>query len=362
MLYHILYPLSKYWAVFNIVKYITFRSGCAFVTAFLLSFLLWRQARKMNIFKKFNLGEKIDMYGHPHLEDLHKNKKGTPTMGGIMIILAVFISALFWMRWDVGFMWYCLSIMLMLGLLGFRDDYLKLKRGKGLSRKEKLIFQIGTGVVLGLIICLNKDISTRLDLPFFKDLAVDLSYFYILWASLVIIATSNAVNFTDGLDGLAIGGIITTSLVLAVLCYLTGHIKFSQYLFIPYIKDTGELTILCSAIFGAALGFLWYNCYPAQIFMGDTGALSLGALLGAVSLFAKKEFLLIIAGGIFVVEALSVMLQIISVRFRGKKLFKAAPLHHHFQIEGYPESKIIIRFWIVSIMLAALALLTLKLR
>lgn len=360
MLYHIFYPLSKYLGLFNVVKYITFRSGSSFVTSFLLIFLLWKWTKKK--FRKLKVEEKVDMYGHIHLETLHSEKKGTPTMGGIIIIGAVCISSLLWAKWNVSFIWYSLLIMVLLGLLGMRDDFLKLKRGRGLSRKEKLVSQIIIGILVGLIICIDKNISTKIDLPFLKKVTVDLGYFYIFWASLVIVAASNAVNFTDGLDGLAIGGIITNSLVFAILSYITGHSKFAEYLFIPYIKDAGELTILCSSLLGAGLGFLWFNSYPAEVFMGDTGALSLGGIVGTIALFIKKEFLLVIAGGIFVIEALSVVLQIVSVRLRGKKIFEAAPLHHHFQLRGLSESKIIIRFWIASIIFAVFSLLTLKLR
>ncbi len=360
MFYHLLYPLAGQFSVLNVVKYITFRSGFSFITSFLFTFLFWNYAKKW--FVKLQFTEKVDMYGHQHLESLHKGKQGTPTMGGLIVIAAVFMSSLLWSRLTIGFTWYALLIMVLLGALGFIDDFLKVKKGKGLTRSEKLLCQIGIGMLVGLVICLNKNVSTRIDFPFFKDLRLDLGYFYIFWASLVIVATSNAVNFTDGLDGLAIGGVITTTLVFAALAYLTGHIKFSQYLFIPYIRDVGELTVICTALLGAGLGFLWFNSYPADIFMGDTGALALGGVIGAIALLIKKEFLLFIAGGIFVLEALSVVLQMGSYRLRGKGLFKAAPLHHHFQILGWAESKIIVRFWIISIMFAVFSLLTLKLR
>lgn len=362
MFYHIFYPLGERFIAFNVLKYITFRSGCAFLTSFLAMFFFWRFINRLNVFQKFNLGERVDMYGHSRLETLHKDKSGTPTMGGVMIVGSIALSMLLWMRWDVRFIWYCLFIMFTLGGLGLRDDWLKFTSGRGLSRRDKFLYQMIIGVLVGVIVCLNKNMTTEISFPFFKRLMVDLGYFYVLWTSLVIVSTSNAVNFTDGLDGLAIGGVITTSIVFAILCYLSGHILFSGYLFIPYVPDSGELTIVCSAILGAGLGFLWYNCYPAQIFMGDTGALSLGGLIGAIALFIKKEFLLILCGGIFVAEALSVCLQILSVKLKGKRVLDAAPLHHHYQIKGVPESKIIVRFWIFSILLAALALLTLKLR
>jgi len=360
MIYHIFYPLSKYFFVFNVVKYISFRSGSSLLTSFFLIFLIWKITK--NKFYRLGIKEKINMYGHKDLERLHKKKKDTPTMGGIIILLSIFFSSLLWMRWDCPFLWYSLLIFSLLGMLGVRDDLLKIKKDKGISRKEKLGFQIVIGMLVGVIIFLDKNISTSLDFPFFKKFSLNLGYFYILWAALVIVASSNAVNFTDGLDGLAIGGLITNSLVFAVFCYLTGHIVFSRYLFIPYIKNAGELTILCSAILGAGLGFLWFNSHPAEIFMGDTGALALGGGLGAIALFIKKELVLLISGGIFVVEALSVILQMLSVNLGGKKLFKAAPLHHHFQLKGIPEFKIIVRFWIASIAFSVLALLTLKLR
>lgn len=360
MLYHLLYPLSKYFFVFNVIKYISVRSALALLTSFFLVLLLWRLTK--NKFYQLGLKEKIDMYGHKDLERLHKDKKGTPTMGGLLILFSIFVSSLLWVKWTNSFFWYTLLIFFLLGLLGVRDDLLKIKKNKGISRREKLIFQIIIGVIVGIIIFLDKNITTHLNLPFLKKISLNLGYFYILWATLVIVATSNAVNFTDGLDGLAIGGLITNFLVFAIFCYVSGHAIFSRYLFIPYIKDAAELTILCSAILGAGLGFLWFNSYPAEIFMGDTGALALGGGLGAIALFTKKEFILLISGGIFVIEALSVILQILSVKLRGKKIFLASPLHHHFQLKGIAESKIIVRFWIVSIAFAVLALLTLKLR
>lgn len=306
--------------------------------------------------------EKIDMYGHIRLESLYEGKKGTPTMGGVLIIFSVVVSTLLWARWDTYFIWLSLFVIVSLGAVGLVDDLLKIKYGKGFSRSKKLMFQILTGFVLGIFIVANKNISTTWDFPFFKHLVVDLGVFYIFWAALVVIASSNAVNFTDGLDGLAIGAIIINSLIFAILAYICGHIKFSQYLFIPYISGAGELAVLCFALVGAGLGFLWFNSYPAQVFMGDVGALSLGGAIGAIALFIKKEFLLVISGGLFVAEALSVILQILSVRFTGKRVFKAAPLHHHLQLLGWKEPKIIVRLWIVCIICAVLSFLTLKLR
>jgi len=360
MFYHILYPLAKLFFPFNVAKYITFRGGCAFITSFILVMSLWGfTLRKL---KRLQIIEKIDMYGHVHLTSLYEGKKGTPTMGGVLIIFSVLSSSLMWARLDNYFVWLVLFVMVALGAVGLADDMCKLKKGKGFSRSRKLLLQIAVGVVLGILIVYAKNISTTWDFPFFKRIVIDLGVFYIFWAALIVVATSNAVNFTDGLDGLAIGSIIINSLMFAILSYLAGHIKFASYLFIPYVPGAGELAIICFSLIGAGLGFLWFNSYPAEVFMGDVGALSLGGVIGAVALLVKKEFLLAVSGGLFVAEALSVILQILSVRIRGKRLFKAAPLHHHLQLLGWKEPKIIVRLWIVSIMCAVASFLTLKLR
>lgn len=360
MIYHLLYPLSDKFIVFNLTRYITFRGGCAFVTSFLLVMLFWKFTLKR--LRRLKMIEKIDMYGHIHLESLYGAKKGTPTMGGILIVFAILVSALIWARLDNYFIWVSLAIILALGFIGFYDDILKTKRGKGLSRSHKLFWQFLIGLLIGLVVVLVKPMATTWDFPFFKKIVLDLGYFYIFWFALIIVSTSNAVNFTDGLDGLAIGAIITNALIFGLLSYIVGHLNFAGYLFLPYIDQAGELMVFCFAIIGAALAFLWFNCYPAEVFMGDVGALALGGAIGVVALLIKQEFLLFISGGLFVIEALSVILQMLSVKFRKKRLFKAAPLHHHFQILGWKEPKIIIRFWIISIIFAVLALLTIKLR
>ncbi|MEM7817034.1 MAG: phospho-N-acetylmuramoyl-pentapeptide-transferase [Candidatus Aenigmatarchaeota archaeon] len=360
MFYHIFYPLSEYFFIFNIFKYITFRGGCAFITSFFIIMLLWKFTLKK--LKSLEVIEKIDMYGHVHLEKIYQNKKGTPTMGGVLIIFSIIISTLLWTRWNCSLMWLSFFIIISLGLLGLVDDFKKLKKGRGLSRTKKLIFQIIIGLILGILISVNKNLSTKLHFPFFKNFVLELGYFYLLWSALIIVSTSNAVNFTDGLDGLAMGGIITNTVVFAFVSYLSGHINFANYLFIPYIRDAGELVVFILSLAGACLGFLWFNSYPAEIFMGDVGSLALGGIIGAIALFIKKEFLLFISGGLFVVEAISVILQILSVKLRGKRLFLAAPLHHHFQILGWKESKITIRFWIFSIICGVVAILTIKLQ
>ena len=360
MIYHLFYPLTKYFFVFNITKYITFRGGCAFITSFLIVILFWKFTLRR--LKRLKIIEKVDMYGHVHLEALHQEKKGTPTMGGILILFAISLTTLVWARWDNYFIWLVLIVTLSLGGLGLYDDFLKIKRGKGLSRGKKLFWQSLIGVLFGILIVISKDSTTTWSFPFLKKLIVDIGYFYIFWAALMVVATSNAVNFTDGLDGLAIGALISNALIFGVLSYIVGHMNFANYLFIPYVAGAGELTIFCFSLIGAGLAFLWFNSYPAEVFMGDVGALALGGAIGAIALLVKQEFLLFISGGLFVIEALSVILQMLSVKFRGKKMFKAAPLHHHFQVKGWKEPKIIIRFWIISIMCAVLSLLTLKLR
>jgi phospho-N-acetylmuramoyl-pentapeptide-transferase len=360
MIYHLLYPLTKDVFAFNVTRYITFRGGCAVVTAFLFVMVFWKFTLKR--LKRLKMVEKVDMYGHIHLEALHSEKQGTPTMGGILIIASVIFSTLLWGRLDNVFIWLSIGVMSALGLLGVSDDYLKIKKGKGLTRGQKFLGQLLVGAVLGIFIVASKYISTSWHFPFFKHAVVDLGVFYIFWAMLLISATSNAVNFTDGLDGLAIGAIIINAMIFALLAYLSGHVRFADYLLIPYIKDVGELTVLCLSVAGASLAFLWFNSYPAEVFMGDVGALSLGGVIGAVALLVKKEFLLVLSGGLFVAEAMSVILQILSVRLRGKRLFRAAPLHHHLQLLGWKEPKVIIRLWIVSIICGVAALLTLKLR
>ncbi|MCK4519723.1 MAG: phospho-N-acetylmuramoyl-pentapeptide-transferase [Candidatus Omnitrophica bacterium] len=360
MIYHLLYPLTEYFSIFNLTKYITFRSGCAFVTSFIIVMMLWKVTLKR--LKKLKIVEKIDMYGHVHLEALHEEKKGTPTMGGVLILFAVLVTTLLWGRWDNHFIWLVILVTISLGSLGLCDDFLKVKRGKGLSRGKKLFWQSLIGVLLGVLIVAGKNFPTTWSFPFLKKVVVDLGYFYIFWAALMVVAASNAVNFTDGLDGLAIGALIGNFLIFGFLSYIVGHMKFADYLFIPYIKGAGELTVFCFSLMGAGLAFLWFNSYPAEVFMGDVGALALGGAIGAIALLIKQEFLLFISGGLFVIEALSVILQMLSVKFRGKRLFKAAPLHHHFQVVGWKEPKIIIRFWIVSILCAVIALITLKVR
>lgn len=362
MLYNLLYPLHDYINAFNLFRYITFRASMAALTAFVISLLLGPVIIKM--MKRLQIGEKVIKEDSKKLDELHRKKQGTPTMGGILIILAVTFSVFLWADIQNKYIIISMFSLLWLGVTGFIDDYLKQikKQAKGLSASSKLFSQIALGIILGVLLFLDPQNITRIDVPFLKDVSIELGIFFILFAAIVIAGSSNAVNLTDGLDGLAIGCVIMVSLAFGVLSYVTGNIKFSDYLLIPYIKGSGELTVFCSSIMGAGLGFLWFNCYPATIFMGDVGALALGGALGTVALLIKKELLLVIVGGIFVLEALSVILQVFSFRVIKRRIFKIAPLHHHFQFLDWPENKVIVRFWIIAAFLALLTLVTLKLR
>ncbi len=362
MLYHLFYPLHNIFPVFNLFRYITFRASMAAISAFLLSLILGPSI--IRIIKRLQIGEHIRKEDSKKLYDLHSKKQGTPTMGGILILLTVFSSVLLWADIFNKYIILAMFSTFWLGVTGFIDDYLKQikKRSKGLTAAAKFISQIILGLIIGIVLLNAPDIGTKMDIPFLKDVSLQVGIFYILIVILVITGSSNAVNLTDGLDGLAIGCVIMAALAFGILSYVSGNIKFSNYLLIPYIKGCGELTVFCASILGAGLGFLWYNCYPAAIFMGDVGSLALGGALGTVALLIKKELLLVIVGGIFVVEALSVILQVISFRLTKKRIFKIAPLHHHFQFLDWPENKVIVRFWIIAGLLALFTIMTLKIR
>ncbi|MBM3246277.1 MAG: phospho-N-acetylmuramoyl-pentapeptide-transferase [Candidatus Omnitrophica bacterium] len=362
MLYHLFYPLHEVISIFNLFRYITFRAAMAALTAFLVSLIFGPLI--IRILKQLKVGENIRKEDSKRLYELHSQKQDTPTMGGILILLAVFSSVLLWADIFNRYIIIALGVTLWLGLTGFMDDYLKhiRRQPKGLTATAKFTSQIILGLILGAVLLLDRQNSTKLDIPFLKDVSLQLGVFYILFVILLITGSSNAVNLTDGLDGLAIGIVIMVALTFSVLSYITGNIKFSNYLLTPYIAGSGELAVFCTSILGAGLGFLWFNCYPATIFMGDVGSLALGGALGVVALLIKKELLMVIVGGIFVLEALSVILQVCVFRFTKKRIFKIAPLHHHFQFLGWPENKVIIRFWIAASLLALLTLVTLKLR
>lgn len=362
MLYNLLAPLAEDMAIFNLFRYITFRTGGAVMTALIISFLIgpgvirWLKTKQEG-------GNTIREY----VPDTHLKKQGTPTMGGLMILFSVTISTLLWCDLSSVYMWIALGVFLGFGLLGFSDDYLKLTRSDnpGLSGRMKLVFQglIGGVAVLAYIAyTADFDQATGLAIPFVKEFLVPLGWFFVVFGLLVVVGSSNAVNLTDGLDGLAIGPVMIAAACFGLIAYLVGHIKFANYLQIHYVAGTGELAVMCGAVIGAGLGFLWYNAPPAAVFMGDTGSLAAGGLLGILSVITKHELVLAIIGGLFVVETVSVVVQVMSYKLTGKRVFRMAPLHHHFEKKGWAEPTIVIRFWIIAIILALVGLSTLKLR
>jgi len=295
----------------------------------------------------------------------HVKKAGTPTMGGILIIFSLIVSTLLWSNLTNYYIWIVLIITTGYGIIGFVDDYLMQvkKKNKGLSVRSKLLMQIILAIVTGVLIYLSPDFNTRVTIPFFKNISPDLGWVYIIFCAFVIVGTSNAVNLTDGLDGLAIGPVIIVSVTYMVFSYVSGHVKIADYLQINYVSGSGELAIFCGSLAGAGIGFLWFNTYPAQIFMGDVGSLPLGGSLGVVAVITKQEILLVLVGGLFVVEALSVIFQVGFFKMtNGRRIFRMAPLHHHFELKGWPEPKVIVRFWIIAIALALIAMSTLKIR
>lgn len=355
MLYHLLYPHHH---MFNLFRYITFRTVVAFLVATVLS-IIWGKFF-INFMKRKQFGQIIRDDG----PESHFKKKGTPTMGGVFMLGSIFVTTLICGNFFSMPLQITLGVTFSYFLLGFYDDYLKVlkKDTKGVSAKGKLAWQfITAGIALYIMVSQNI-INTEVFIPFLKAPILDLGYWYILFGSIVIVGFSNAVNLTDGLDGLAIGPIMVSAATMGLITYITGHKEFSQYLYLPYFEGMGEITVLTAAIIGAGIGFLWYNSYPAQIFMGDVGSLSLGGTLGTIAVLAKSEFLFVVIGGIFVIEALSVIIQVASFKTRGVRVFKMAPIHHHFEKLGWPETKVTVRFWIISVCLAILALTTLKTR
>jgi phospho-N-acetylmuramoyl-pentapeptide-transferase len=295
----------------------------------------------------------------------HLDKAGTPTMGGALIIVAIVVSILLWSDLTNFYVWITLFVIIGYGLVGFIDDYLMQvkKQSKGLSVRTKLLWQAIIALIAGFLVYISPDFSTQITIPFFKNVSPDFGWGYIIFAAFVIVGASNAVNLTDGLDGLAIGPVIIAATTYMIFAYVAGHFKIANYLQINYVSGSGELAIFCGAIVGSGMGFLWFNTYPAQIFMGDVGSLSLGAFLGTVAVITKQEILLVLVGGLFVIEALSVIFQVSFFKMTsGKRIFRMAPLHHHFELKGWPEPKVIVRFWIIAIALAMLAMSTLKLR
>lgn len=360
MLYWLLFPLKEFFFGFNVFRYISFRSLGAVATSFLIVFLLIPKWIKFFKSRGLLLAVREDS-----LKNHHK-KVNVATMGGVVLIPAIIVSSLLWMRLECRFTYIVILVLLVLGLCGFADDYIKIKNksARGISAKTKLFFQALTGLILGIYLWKTPVLpfASHITLPFFKNVFLNLGFFYVFLVTLIIVASSNAVNLTDGLDGLAIGSIMLAASTFAILSYIAGNIKFSAYLGFPYIESAGELTVFIATMLGAGLGFLWFNAYPAEIFMGDTGSLPLGGIIGTVAILIKQEFLLLLAGGIFVIEALSVIIQVLYYKKTSKRVFKMAPLHHHFELKNWHESKVVIRFWIIGVFFLILAFMTLKIR
>ena len=363
MLYWALYALRGEVSALNVVRYITFRTAVAALTALFLVLVLgpWMIER----LRRLQIGQHIREEG----PQAHRTKAGTPTMGGVLILVGILVPTLLWADLANRNVWIVVLSTLAFGAVGFADDYIKVvkKRNLGLLGRVKLLCQFAIGLAVGTTIYLlahadPKEYSTRLVFPFFKQVVPDLGLLYVVFAVLLLSLASVAVNLTDGLDGLAIGTTIVAAAAFTGLAYVSGHRVFSNYLDLLYRPGVGELTVFCGAMVGASMGFLWWNCYPAQVFMGDVGSLALGGALGTVALLIKQELLLFFVGGLFMVEAFSVMIQVASFRLTGRRVFRMSPLHHHFELVGWKEPQIIIRFWIVAIMFALLSLTTLKLR
>jgi len=360
MLYKLFYYLQDYYSPFNVFRYITFRTALAIITSLIITFMsapwIIGKLRKLS----------MTQYVRDDGPQTHLKKEGTPTMGGIMIILSVVFSVLMWGDLSNKFVLIMIASIIGFGLIGLTDDYLKVvkKNPRGLGGWYKVGAQIGLAIAIGFSFYYdpNDIYIAKLSIPFFKKWLIDLGWFYVPFTILVIVGASNAVNLTDGIDGLAIGLVGVASLANAVFVYISGHTGFSQYLNVLYLPGTGELTVFCGAMFGSALGFLWYNSYPADIFMGDVGSLGLGGALGTLAVITKQEIVLAVVGAIFVIETFSVIIQVSSFKLTGKRVFKMAPIHHHFEVKGWPEPKVIVRFWIIGIILALLSLTTLKVR
>lgn len=361
MLYHLLFPLKNIISPLNVFQYITVRAGGAVLTSFIICFISgpW-VIRKMQHLK---MSQQVRSDGPP----AHINKKGTPTMGGVLIGISLLISTLLWARLDNRFILILIGSTVLLGIIGFLDDYLKVikRNSKGLPAKVKLFCQIllaGSIAAYLLLYPPNAEFNMMINIPYLKDTYINLSWFYVIFVMLVIVGASNGVNLTDGQDGLAIGVVIFATTSYFIFAYVAGNIKFAEYLRIIYVPGAGEVSVFLAALLGSAVGFLWYNAYPAEIFMGDTGSLLLGGIIGIVAVIIRQELLLVVVGGIFMIEVVSVMIQVTSFKMRGKRIFKMAPLHHHYEMLGMKEPKITVRFWIVSMILSLLALASLKVR
>jgi phospho-N-acetylmuramoyl-pentapeptide-transferase len=361
MLYYWLYPLAKQYPAFNVFRYITFRTAMAAVTALLL--LLVLGPAMIRWLKRRQIGQSIREEGPRS----HLSKAGTPTMGGLLILFGISVATLLWMDLSNRFVWIALGTLLALGAVGFADDYTKIarKRSLGLTGRGKLLPQFLVAFAVAWAIeqwASHGAFSTVVTFPFLKKAMLDLGLLYVPFVGVVLVGSSNAVNLTDGLDGLAIGSVGIAAGTYAVLAYVAGNAVAARYLQIPFVPQSGDLAVFCGAILGASLGFLWFNCHPADVFMGDVGSLPLGGAIAAVAVMTKQEMLLAIVGGLFLMEALSVIIQVVSFKTTGRRVFRMAPLHHHFELAGWAESRVIIRFWIVALFFAVAALSTLKLR
>ncbi len=357
MFYHLLYPLASEIGAFNVFRYITFRTGAATLTALFIAFLVGPPLiRKL---ASLRVGQPIREIGPDH-----QSKEGTPTMGGLLILLSLLVSVLLWSNLDNRFVWTVVGVTVGYGALGFVDDYRKVTRrhSGGIPGRMKLLFQTGIALAVALAIYDDPAFDAVLSVPFFKNFTPHLGWLYVPAAAFIIVGTSNAVNLTDGLDGLAIGPVMITAGTFLVLSYAAGHATIADYLTIKSVPGAGHLAIFCGALIGGGLGFLWFNASPAQLFMGDVGSLALGGALGTIAVLIRQEFLLAVVGGIFVIEALSVIIQVASFKLTGRRVFLMTPIHHHFEKLGWPEQKIVVRFWILSAILGLVALSSLKLR
>jgi phospho-N-acetylmuramoyl-pentapeptide-transferase len=357
MFYHLLYPMASEVSAFNVFRYITFRTGAATLTALFIAFMVGPPL--IRALGRLRVGQPIREIG-----PAHQGKAGTPTMGGLLILLSLLVSVLLWSNLDNRMVWILVGLTSGYGVLGFIDDYAKVRHGSsaGISAKSKLAWQTGLALLVAIAIYEDPSFDAELAVPFFKNFTPHLGWLYIPLATFIIVATSNAVNLTDGLDGLAIGPVMIASGTFLILAYAAGHAGIAEYLAIKYVPGAGHLAIFCGALIGGSLGFLWFNAPPAQLFMGDVGSLALGGALGTIAVLIRQEILLVVVGGIFVIETLSVIIQVVGFKLTGRRVFLMAPIHHHFEKLGWPEQKIVVRFWIISAILGLISLSSLKLR